>query len=321
VGLTLPYLLTASRTDYSQRKANWRDPDYRSRTRRFGTLERPLQFPGVMALVDDDGDIRTMESLWSPKGMYVHDGGVLVACYAQVREYSLDLTSARVLIDEPWCNDLHSMRRGPDGVLLAVSGLDLAVEFDPVGGREVWNWWAVDHGYDVDVEGRPWSLDRTADHRRWSYPIEMQSLHMNAIAMLNENTLVATLLHRNELIEIDRSSGKVRVLLDDLTRPHAVRVLPDGRLTVADTCRGRGLVVEVDEHGGKVVDQVQIDTPWLHDAVFDGDGWWLADGANARVVRTDSSGAVSSIHQFDPEWCLYEVVPLTGDTLVGKALG
>lgn len=304
----MSYLLTVSRTDYSARKARWNSEGYAPGVRKFGTASLPLAYPGVLAHVDDRGEIAQAVPLWSPKGMHYLDGNLLVACYSEVRVLSLDLSKSESYINEPWCNDLHSLRASSRGTLMAVSGIDLAVEFAADRSLE-WHWWAADHGFDVDISGRPWDFDRTGDHRMYSYPIDLQSTHINAIAELNEQTLVATLLHKNCLIAIDRISGASLVLLDGLGRPHAVRVSAEGEITLTDTLAGRALRGRVVDDKFVLDNSITCDSSWIHDAFFDGESWLVADGANSRVLHVSDEGEVMQVDQFDPEWCLYEVLP------------
>jgi hypothetical protein len=304
----MPYLLSVSRTDFSKRKANWANPDYRSRTRVFYTPELSLPYFGVVLVVGDDGRIEDSLPLWGPKGMLYAGDRLLVACYSEIRAFDRDLTGSSQLISEPWCNDLHSLRPSERGVLVAVSGLDAAFEVG-LDGSVVWEWWAADSGLATTKQGDPWALGKDKDHRLFSYPIEDQSTHINAIAALDESTLVATLLHQNMLIAIDRETGEWSTLFENLGRPHAVRTVADHTITFADTLAGTGVVARVEDGRAEVLERVTVDTSWIHDAYLDDDRWLFVDGANCRVIHTDRSGDVVHVDQFDPDWCLYEVLP------------
>jgi hypothetical protein len=233
---------------------------------------------------------------------------LLVACYTEIRSFSRDLNSSFRLLSASWCNDLHSLRPSPRGVLVAATGVDAAAEFDG-DGRELWRWWAVEHGFPTDRRGEPWSLGTGTDHRRYVYPIELQSIHVNTLATLDASTYLATLLHGDALIAIDRESGAHSVVAG-VRQPHAVRVLDDdGLITYADTTAGEGVLARVADGRLDELGRVGTDTGWLQDAYFDGENWMLVDGANARVVHTDGAGAVRRVDHFDPDWCLYEVLP------------
>lgn len=307
----MPYLLTVSRMDLSARRRRWSDPTYDPGVRTIGSPALPLAYPGALVLVDDDGLIRKGIPLLSPKGMLFHGDRLLVACYDEIRSFSLDLTESSSLVNESWCNDLHSLRASADGILVAATGVDAVAEFSATGAT-TWLWWAAENGFPTDLRGEPWSLGTDQDHRTRSYPVELQSIHVNAVAPLDDETYVATLLHRDSLITIDRRTGEHRVLLDGVPKPHAARVRPDGLVTYADTTTGEGVLAEVYDGRLKVLQRVGAETRWLHDAHFDGTRWMLADGENARVVHVDAEGEVIRVDQFHPDWCLYEVLPWIG---------
>src|SRR5690606_36081704 len=118
-----------------------------------------------------------------------------------------------------------------------------------------------------------------------------------------------TLLHRDMLITIDRATGAHAVMLDGVRQPHAVRTLDDRLITFSDTKAGEGVIARITDDGVDVLQRVGAETDWLHDAYFDGERWLLVDGANSRVVHADADGWIVQIDYFDPEWCLYEVLP------------
>lgn len=304
----MAYLLTVSRMDMSVRRRHWADPSYDPGVRLIGSRQMPVAYFGALVLVGDGGTIRRGIPLVSPKGMLRVDDRLLVACHTEIRSFSANLDSSCSLVSAPWCNDLHSLRPSPGGFLVASTGADAAAELAP-DGTELWRWWAVDHGFPLDQRSEPWSLGKDTDHRNYVYPVDLQSIHLNAVAALDRDTLVATLLHRDALIAIDWATGAQRTLGDPVRQPHAVRVLDEGMITYCDTKTGEGTLARVEGDQLTVVQRVAAGTDWLQDATFDGDSWTLVDGANARVVHADRDGKVVRVDTFDPEWCLYETLP------------
>jgi hypothetical protein len=307
-GTIMSYLLTVSRTDFSERKRRWADPSHKPLVRRFGTPELPLAYPGALVHVGDSGEILNTVPLWGPKGMLILGERLLVASFSEVKALSLDLKTSWTLLSAGWCNDLHSLRASRRGAVLAVSGLDSAVEFSDDGSL-LWQWWADEHGYSTTLEGSPWAFHKEADHRGHSYPVELQSTHINAIAALDDDTFLATLLHKNCLIKIDRNTGFCAVVLEDLGRPHAVRVAQNGLITVADTTNGAAVVLQMQNGIASLLDRVTFNTTWIHDAFFDGARWLIVDGEYSRVIHADARGKVLRVDEFPSEWCLYEVLP------------
>jgi hypothetical protein len=294
--------------DFSTRRNRWADPSHRPSIRIIGSPEMPVAYPGLLVVVGDDGTVSRSIPLASPKGMLSTPDGLMVACYSEIRLFNGDLTSSTTFLSEPWCNDLHSLRPSPNGVLVAVAGVDAAFEISP-SGATTWSWWAAEHGFSTDRRGDPVTPARECDHRRFSYPVEGQSTHINAIATLNNETFLATLFQHNMLAAVDRESGDVSLLLNGLQRPHAIRVFDDGTITLANTAMGEAIVARVHDGVAEVVQRLDTGTSWLHDAYFDGEDWMFVDGANSRVVHADGKGNVLRVDTFDPDWCLYEVLP------------
>lgn len=304
----MPYLLTVSRTDMSLRRRKWVDPSYRPAVRVIGSPALPSGYPGLLALVDDDGKVCRTLPLPSPKGLLGTPVGLLVACFAEIRLVGDDLLDSTTLVSEPWFNDLHSLRPSANGVVVAAAGVDAAFEVS-LSGQTTWRWWAADHGMSTDPAGRPRSLDRDGDHRGLSYPLEAQTTHLNAVAALDDTTFLATVFHAGVLAAIDRASGAVTPLMTALRRPHAVRVLGDGTVTLADTAAGCALRAWVRDGRVEASERIGAGTSWLHDAHTVEDGWIFVDGARSRVVHADCAGNPRRVDLFDPDWCLYEVLP------------
>lgn len=304
----MPYLLTVSRMDLSSRRQRWSDSSYRPTVRTIGSPELPKGYPGLLALVDDDGTVCRTLPLASPKGMLATPAGLLVACFAEIRLVTDDLLHSTTLASEPWFNDLHSLRPTPNGFAVAAAGVDAAFELSPAG-ETVWSWWAVEHGLSTDPSGQPRSVRKDGDHRGVSYPVEMQTTHLNALAALDDSTFLATVFQTGSLAAIDRSSGAVTPLLTALRRPHAVRVPGDGTVTLADTGAGHAVRTRVRGGRAKATERIDAGTSWLHDAHLVEDGWIFVDGAHSRVVHADAAGNARRVDTFDPDWCLYEVLP------------
>lgn len=312
----MPYFLTVSRTDFAARRRRWKDPSHRSVVRTIGSSELPVAYPGFLLLVDDDGTELARVPLASPKGMLATLDGLLVACFNEIRRFASDLTDSTTFLSEPWCNDLHSLRPSPHGFIAAAAGVDAAFEISP-GGAVTWSWWAADHGFTTDSEGRPWSLRKDDDHRPFSYPVEKQLTHLNAVAALNEQTFLATVFQVGALGAVDRRTGDFTPLLTGLGRPHAVRVRDDGLITFANTTAGQVVTARMGPEevvagagaGFQVEQRIDTGTNWLHDAYLHDEGWMLVDGAHSRVIHIDAEGDVVRMDAFNPEWCLYEVFP------------
>src|SRR5207237_4179892 len=114
------------------------------------------------------------------------------------------------------------------------------------------------------------------------------------------------------VIAIDRASGAWQPVLEGLDHPHALRVLAEDYFTVADTGRGRALLVHLNDGRGSIETEVAAPTNWLQDCFYDyqHDRWILVDGKNSRIILRTGTAGEKTLSQFDlnPEWRLYEVL-------------
>jgi hypothetical protein len=269
---------------------------------------------GLLCLLDDAGQPQKMVELLSPAGMVRSKQGILVAAASTIHELTLDLATIKQdAVSLPAFNVLHSLSRTQHGYLVASSGVDVLAEFDE-RGKLLWDWWAVEHGFELTPTGEPRVLDKSADQRGIRYGTLEQSTHVNSAAELPDGRVLATLFHQGMVILIERASGAWQPVLEGLDHPHAVRVLDEQHFTVADTGHGRGLLVSLDESRGRVLLEVQAETDWLQDAQYSqhNDCWFLVDGKNSRVLRRSgvSGDRPLAPFDFDPEWRLYELLLL-----------
>jgi hypothetical protein len=269
---------------------------------------------GLLCRLDENGQVRSSIKMSMPAGMALSNDGVLVASIYDVHKVTPDLSSVeQETVSFPFFNMLHSLSRSKRGYLVASTGLDAILEFTPKG-ELLWDWWATEHGFEQTPTGEPRYLDKTTDHRGVTYGTLAQTTHVNSAAELPNGTVLATLFHQGQVIAIDRESGDWRVVLDDLDHPHSVRILNDEYITVADTKRGRALMVRLKDGKGQIEAEVDAGTNWLQDCCYDirNDRWFLVDGKNTRVILRNGPSGEKDLARFDlnPEWRLYEVLPL-----------
>lgn len=281
----------------------------------LGSLEKPKEDQGgLLCLLDECGNTLSSVALPMPAGMAPSEDGVLVASLGAVHKVTSDLSSIQQdVVSVPSFNMLHSMSRTQRGYLVASTGLDAILEFTEEGDL-LWSWWATEHGFETTPTGELRVVDKTADHRAVKYGTLAQTTHVNSVAELPDGCILASLFHQGMIIAIDRESGDWETILEGLDHPHAIRVLADNYFTVADTARGRALMVHIKDGRGVIEAEVSAGTDWLQDCSYDyrRDHWVLVDGKNSRVsVRTGLSGD-RTLAQFNlnPEWRLYEVLPL-----------
>jgi hypothetical protein len=268
---------------------------------------------GLLCLLDETGQPQKMLEMLTPAGMVHSSRGIFVATPSSIHEIGPDLSvKRRDAVSLPLFNLLHSLSRTHRGYLAASTGTDTIIEFDEAG-QQLWSWCALDHGFTLTPAGEQRELDLSADHRQTKYGTLTQTTHINSAAELPAGTILASLFHQGMVIAIDRASGDWHTVLEGLDHPHAIRILDAQHITLADTVRGRALMVSLDEDlKGHIEAEVFADTEWLQDCQYniDYDRWILVDGKHSRVTVKSGPSGSKTLHQFDlnPEWRLYEAL-------------
>ncbi len=313
----MEFLLSCISTRHSMLKNHWAQSKEKTECPLtvLGSRQKPKDDQGgLLCLLDENGQVRNSVELPMPAGMALTDNDVLVASIYDVHRVTPDL--ARVQeesVSLPVFNMLHSLSRTRQGYLVASTGLDALLEFTAQGNL-LWSWWATDHGFEQTPTGEPRVVDKEVDHRGVKYGTLAQTTHVNSAAELPNGTVLATLFHQGMIIAIERETGKWQPVFEGLDHPHSVRILNEEYITVADTGRGRALLLHLKDGKGSIEAEVPAQTNWLQDAVYDyrHDHWMLVDGKNSHIVlRTGTAGEKELGRlELNPEWRLYEVLPL-----------
>jgi hypothetical protein len=312
-------LLSCISTKHSMLKKHWADTKEDTiacPVTVLGSRQKPEEDQGgLLCLLNDQGELQQIVELPMPAGMARSDNGIFVASIETIHEFTNRLAPVQQdIVSLPSFNLLHSLSCSQQGYLVASTGLDVIVEFDRTG-RVLWEWWATEHGFEHTPAGERRELDKSVDYRGIKFGTLAQTTHVNSASELPDGTVLATLFHQGMIIAIDRATGNWRPVLEDLDHPHAVRVLAENYISVADTKRGRALLVRLDEQGkGHIEHEVLSDTDWLQDAYYDqrNDLWLLVDGKNTRLILRNGPSGEKTVNeiQLNHEWRLYEVLPV-----------
>ncbi len=313
-------LLSCISTKHSMLKNHWAETKQSQQQTEcpvtaLGSMEKPKEDQGgQLCILNDKGEVQSLLPLSMPAGMALTDDHILVATNFAIHHVARNLSSIRQeTISLPTFNLLHSLSRSRRGYLVASTGLDVIIEFSE-SGEVLWQWWAVDHGFEQTPTGEPRFLDKTADYRGVKFGTLAQTTHVNSVSELPNGTILATLFHQGTVIAIDRATGNWQLVLDGLDHPHSVRILSEEYVTIADTAHGRGLLVKIKDLKGEIKAEVDAQTDWLQDCSYDArnDRWVLVDGKKTRLIlRSGTDGKkLHSIIDLDPEWRLYEALPL-----------
>jgi len=306
-------LLSCISTKHSVLKQHWTDSGQQTECPLtvLGSYQKPEgDLGGLLCLIGDMGSLQKTVELEMAAGMVASDSGIFITSFGSIHEVDADLGIVRQnVVSSPLFNALHSISRTRRGYLVASTGLDLLLEFNREG-EILWSWWATDHGFELTPTGRPRVVNKLADHRKIRYGTLQQTTHINSAAELPDGRFLASLFHQGMIIVIDRETGEWQPVLEGLDHPHAVRVLDARHFTVADTVRGRALLVTINKLGAQVEADIDTGTNWLQDCRYDSDRncWILVDGKNSRVVLRHGRSGNKKLAEFnfDPEWRLYE---------------
>lgn len=205
-------------------------------------------------------------------------------------------------------NDLHTVVPVGDRLLVTSSGIDAILELAH-SGEVTWAWWATEHGYTDTPSGVRRRLDPNDDFRLREFGTSSQATHINSAVPWRSadgrDCILATLFHQGELVEIDRRTGAVKVLVDGMDRPHSPRRRNGGWVL---SCSGTDSVVLLDD-GFWIEGIVSESFNWVQDTIeLDEEHLLIADANNSRLAcwskRTES---VEHEISFDPQWKVYQV--------------
>ena len=306
-------LLSCISTKHSVLKQHWDETSQETQCPLtvLGSYQKPKQdLGGLLCFIEDLGCSQKTVAIKMAAGMVDTDRGVFVTSFGSIHKVDTDSGVVHQnVISSPLFNALHSISRTRRGYLVASTGLDLLVEFNR-DGEILWNWWATDHGFELTPTGLPRKLDKSADHRIIQYGTLSQTTHINSAAELQDGKFLASLFHQGMVILIDRETGEWQSVLEGLDHPHSVRILDEEHFTVADTVRGRALLVKLNKDKGDIEAEIDAGTSWLQDCRFDAqhNSWILVDGKRSRVILRRGLKGDKTLAQFDfdPEWRLYE---------------
>jgi hypothetical protein len=280
-------------------------------------------FGGLMYVVDTDTGEEVWRSDWgdyiaTPSGFCFDGDSMFVLDLEGSNIFDVDMRwqPGRLLrrISNPALNDAHYLVRTRRGLLVASTGVDMAVEMD-LDGRTLFEWWAGDYGFTSTRNGLNRVPEKERDHRGQYYHTRYQTTHLNAARYrdASETRMLILLWDQGALVEIDttlpRGKQEPRVVLDGLAHPHSVRPLGDGGWLIADS-QGESLVV-LDEDL-RLRQRIPSVTGWIQDAMSLGPNRWLvADVNRFRLLIQDDEGTELAEIPFNRDWRVYglEAVP------------
>lgn len=236
---------------------------------------------------------------------------------------------------------LHTINLSADRekMLVVSGGYDSIFEVDTKAGAIGWSWFGWDHGYNPRqqdgvflthdrqqaeewqrqgkkvqlVDPRVYGKQGLVTAGRTTFP---NSAYYNIYK--DETTIVATLFHAGELIEIDKETGDASVRLSGINIPHSILPWESGWL-VTSTREGCFLTlsptfqverrVSFTDMPGKPAEMEEEE--WLQSVSPLSDGrQLLAADANRGLFVIDIENRKWNVFDIDENWCVQEVYSL-----------
>jgi hypothetical protein len=122
----------------------------------------------------------------------------------------------------PSCKGTRPSSRGEDVFLVTSADTDLIAEIN-LQGEIVWEWWAMDHGFDQLPSGLPLECKKSTDRRPYTSISAENTTHVNSAIYMDADTILATFFHQGYFVKISKSTGKYEVIMQGLSHPHSVR--------------------------------------------------------------------------------------------------
>jgi|GEM_PF-1583434 len=274
---------------------DWEKSD--SKTKALGRTEsaskkiRPLDFGGSISLLRISNKKPELLVDWdvlTPMGLCVNKDGNKLLVGSSFGIFEIYNGEIKRNLEHNLFSQVHGISKSTNGYIAACTNTDSIVEFsindDSNKVTELWNWIASEKGFNKDTKGN----DRTIDHsKNYQFLDEggtrSHSTHLNSAIEYNDNHILTTLFHQDQLIKIDKKDGSYEVILDNITNPHHIKKDSTGGYLVSAT-RDNGIYTLDDNL--KVKQYFSDDYNWVQDSeVFD-QYYVISDNNNSRLVFT-----------------------------------
>ena len=144
------------------------------------------------------------------------------------------------------------------------------------------------------------------------------------------NTIMATLFDPGQLIEIEKATGRTRIVLKDLNKPHGA-IYYNGGYILSDSQNGRVILLDKDYKVAKIYDFSGLPfvngdnyvVDWLQNSYPIGDGSLIAtvDGRRAVIYVWDPDRKEYASYPYRSDWLVQSVLSINVKPFLKKGEG
>lgn len=286
-------------------ESHWKKRDathskFLGRNKRLTKSINSKEYGGCIALIDPNNfSLGFLSKINIPitTGMYFCPKRrvLYVGSYNQIKKISRGKIIG--VINDQLLNDIHGLSNTIKGNLLVVStGVDAIIEIDLDTEKRVWAWLATENGYDSTPSGKKRNIDRTKNYQNIDTCTPQHTTHINNCLEIESEKILATLFHQGELVEINKITGKSKVLVRNLKCPHHIRKTKRGFI-LSDTLNQQVLLLNKNY---KIIKKIKGQYNWIQDALPIGEcNIIIADSNNSRLVNVDYNGKIIDEFKWD----------------------
>lgn len=246
---------------------------------------------GALSLIDPNCDIEDNVQLLAeidlptPIGaaFFTESSELLIGCAFDIKVLKAGkLTRA---IQNNLFNGIHAIKINHRSLYVTCSSTDSILEIDPITGEVIWEWIATEHGFNTSPNGELINIKKEVDYSSLgNIGTRHHTTHVNGVEVFDEENILATLFHQDQLILINKLTGKHKVIYDKLTNPHNIHKFKDGYI-VSDTRGNRVIIFNSDLEVVKIVEGY---FDWVQDAI---------DFDNNLIIANDNKGRLEIFNE------------------------
>ncbi len=307
----MKFLISFYITNFDLMKNHWGRNSVLKKRGVFGTnkpIGRDVNLGGILQVIDwSKKKIIKEKKLSCPSGITKKGENFYVASMRENIIYILD-KELKVLkkIENNLFNDIHDINATKRGLIVSNTGLDNILEID-FEGNVLWTWFATDNSYKKNKLGKVRKVDKNLNHNNKDYPTLIQTTHLNSAIYEGDsnNSMLCSLFHQGEVIEISKAKKDIKLILKNLKQPHSLKKLGKNKFLVSDT---NGKRIIIFKRNGSIIKNIPVNADWIQSAIrLKNKNYLIADSNNSRIIEINPDGEIKEIYNYNKNYKIYEV--------------